>query len=127
MSLYVTVIALEVFPVALFSVHIAAIGHVPGVALVPTFHVHTTVPLAFAVIGPSPAPLDGAGFVMTLIVHNAPGIVCRCASALPPRATGDVTPVNPTGNVAAANAVGVTVGTTEGAGVAGAVCGCPVG
>jgi hypothetical protein len=88
---YVTVIALDVFPVAPFSEHIAAIGHVPGVVFVPTVHVHTTVPFAFAVRGPRPAALDGPGLVMTEIAHIAPGIVCRCASALPPRATGDVT------------------------------------
>jgi len=90
-------------------------GQPPSVVLVPTFQVHDAMPLAFAVVGPSPAACEGPDLYSTTIEQEAPAFVVTVAVASEPRATGEVS------DVKASARVGFVVGAGVGFGAGGAV------
>lgn len=64
-----------------YSEHLMVTGQEPAVVRVPTLHVQLTEPPEPAVLGPSPAALDGPDLYWTTIEQAAPGEVRAAAVA----------------------------------------------
>jgi hypothetical protein len=72
------------------ELQVTVTGHEPTVVRVPTLHVQLTLPVLLAVLGPSPAALEGPDLYSTVIVHAAPAFVRAAMLANEPRETGEV-------------------------------------
>ncbi len=64
-----------------FDEQVTVTGQLPMVVLLPTFHVQDAAPPLFAVLGPSPAAVDGPDLYSTTIVHAVLGLVLTVALA----------------------------------------------